>query len=98
MFLAGPRTQLQKMSEPGRAGASLMYLGSILFSLVAALLLKSSLLTVLSIALQSIALFWYGLSFVPYGRHLFQKCAGNLCRSVCSFCCKGSKSGPSTLV
>ena len=98
MFLAGPRTQLQKMSEPGRAGASLMYLGSILFSLVAALLLKSSLLTVLSIALQSIALFWYGLSFVPYGRHLFQKCAGNLCRSFCSFCCKGSKSGPSTLV
>jgi hypothetical protein len=98
MFLAGPRTQLQKMSDPARLGASLMYLGSIVFSLVAALVLKSSLLTVVAIVLQSVALFWYGLSFVPYGRHLFQKCAGNLCRSVGSFCGKGSKSGPSTLV
>merc|ERR1712129_79351 len=40
MFLAGPRTQLQKMSDPSRVCATLMYLGSIVFSLVAALLVR----------------------------------------------------------
>ena len=101
LALDRPRTQLQKMSDPARLGASLMYLGSIVFSLVAALVLRSSLLTIVAIVLQSVALFWYGLSFVPYGRHLFQKCAGNLCKSIGSLCGKGgkgSKSGPSTLV
>lgn len=98
MFLAGPRTQAQKMSDPSRLGATLMYLGSIVFSLVAALILESSMLTIVAIVLQSATLFWYGLSFVPYGRHLFQKCAGRLCKSFASLCGKGSTSAPSTLV
>ena len=92
-FLAGPRRQAEKMTDPSRMGATLMYVGSIAFTLFAALCLQVFVVTLVALVLQSAALFWYGISFIPYGRRLVQSCAGRFCKAawgVCGQCVRSS--------
>lgn len=68
LFVVGPAKQCAKMAEPQRAVASLVYLSSAILTLVAALVLRSLVLTLLFALVQFFALTWYVLSYVPYAR------------------------------
>ena len=74
-FLVGPTAQLNKMMSPWRKGTSAVYLASIVVTLFAALVLRIALLTLLCMLVQFCALFWYCLSYIPWGRRLFTRCA-----------------------
>lgn len=70
LFVVGPAKQCAKMAEPNRAVASLIYLSSAVLTLVAALKLRSLILTLLFALIQFFALIWYVLSYVPYAKAL----------------------------
>lgn len=56
------------MLAASRRSASLAYLGSIVCTLVCVFVLHLGLLALLSILVQSLALGWYTLSYIPYGQ------------------------------
>ncbi|CBH18112.1 Got1/Sft2-like family, putative [Trypanosoma equiperdum] len=68
MFLCGPSAQLKRMFDETRRGATTVYLTSLLMTLISALILKFVLLTVLLMLAQYLAMIWYTLSYVPFGR------------------------------
>jgi hypothetical protein len=70
MFLMGPAKQCENMMDAKRRSATLVYLGSLCLTLLAAFTVKSRLLCLLCIAVQYSALLWYSLSYVPYGREM----------------------------
>ncbi|CCW63477.1 unnamed protein product [Phytomonas sp. EM1] len=69
MILMGPVTQLRSMMDERRRGATLMYFASLMLSLVLALSFKSFFLCAFCGLLQYLALFWYSLSYIPYGQN-----------------------------
>ena len=73
-FLVGPVTQAKSMFEPVRIIASCVYLAALGVTLFAAIALKSALLSGLMCMVQSIALFWYLLSYIPYARTICLRC------------------------
>ena len=68
LFVVGPAKQCAKMAEPARLVASLVYLSSAVLTLVAALRLRSLILTLLFALVQFLALIWYVLAYIPYAR------------------------------
>jgi len=70
MFLMGPAKQCESMMDAKRRHATLIYLGSLALTLLAAFLVKSRLLCLVCIVVQYSALLWYSLSYVPYGREV----------------------------
>ena len=81
-FLVGPRAQLEQMASPVRLGATLVYLASILVTVVAALVLEHALLTLVAMVVQFCALAWYSASYIPFGRLCIRRCVGDLCCRV----------------
>ena len=77
-FLLGPCRQLRNMMKPHRLIASIVYVAAMIFTLVAALKLHSWPLTLVSIIVQMCALFWYCLSYIPFGRRIIGSCCGKL--------------------
>eukprot|EP00887_Chlorella_sp_A99_P001241 scaffold14.g1241.t1 len=73
MFLVGPFKQIQNMFDPKRAIATVVYLLTMVLTLVAALKFHSVILCVLLIAVQFCALIWYILSYIPYGQAILQR-------------------------
>lgn len=70
MFLIGPVRQLQSMKESHRLCASLLYLTSLVMTLVSVYVFKIGIIIVFFIVLQWIGLIWYSLSYIPYGRSI----------------------------
>mmetsp|Transcript_8275 Transcript_8275/g.16784 ORF Transcript_8275/g.16784 Transcript_8275/m.16784 type:complete len:154 (+) Transcript_8275:672-1133(+) len=79
-FLVGPRAQLQSMFDPSRRTAASVYVGSLLFTLIFAFFGGSMryLLVLISVIIEVLALVWYTLSYVPYGRDILKRCCGLL--------------------
>lgn len=67
-FLMGPFNQFKKMFAPTRAIATLVVVVMIVMTLVAALVMKNAGLALLFIIIQSLAMTWYSLSYIPYAR------------------------------
>lgn len=67
----GPLKQLQKMFERGRLLASLMYLLSIVFTMIAGLSLASPPLALIFLIGQYIAMAWYSITYIPFARYDF---------------------------
>ena len=86
-FLFGPMRQLKSMFKKTRIVATLMLLIVLVFTLVFAFALfdednkAHGLIIILCVVLEYIALFWYTLSYVPFGRTIFKKC----CKCLCDF-------------
>mmetsp|Transcript_29565 Transcript_29565/g.51915 ORF Transcript_29565/g.51915 Transcript_29565/m.51915 type:complete len:208 (-) Transcript_29565:203-826(-) len=80
-FLMGPLAQIKRMFHPDRAGASVMYLGIMLLTVVVAKKTGKVAFVIPLIFLQWIALIWYSLSYIPFGRRIL--------KSIVSFCCSG---------
>ena len=64
-FLVGPAAQFKKMAAPHRAAATATYLLTLIGTLVAALRLRSLILTLLFLTIQIVALCFYTLSYIP---------------------------------
>lgn len=73
VFLVGPKKQCQNMWTGHRAMASGAYFGSMVGTIYAALFLRMYLLVLIFICIQFVSLVWYSLSYIPYGRQLFQR-------------------------
>ena len=67
-FLIGPQRQLKYMLDPIRKGASLIFIFSIILTIISIYLFKSKLLTILCVIIQFGAFIWYVMSYIPYGR------------------------------
>ena len=72
-FLVGPWQQLQNMFNPVRIIATCLYLLSIGLTLYLAFGVKVAGYVIISLILQTLALGWYCLSYIPYGRTMMQK-------------------------
>lgn len=68
IVLMGPSTQLAYMFDEYRFNASVMYIGSLFLAFFVAIIFQSVLLCILCGIIQYMALIWYSLSYVPYGR------------------------------
>jgi len=79
-FLVGPRTQLRGMMAPQRRVASLVYMATLVGTLVAVFGFKRALLSLAFILAQQLALTWYILSYIPYGQTLAKKLIRKLLR------------------
>eukprot|EP00040_Diaphanoeca_grandis_P029354 m.171741 g.171741 ORF g.171741 m.171741 type:complete len:188 (+) comp31660_c0_seq2:223-786(+) len=74
MFLFGPWYQIKRMFKETRIFAVLIMLVAIGMTLYVALALRSVPLAILCVAIQFIAVIWYGLSFIPYARKIVTSC------------------------
>lgn len=81
-FLVGPCRQIKSMFEAKRRAASLLYLLSMVGTLVFALYFQWEIPTIACVALQFCSFFWYASSYIPYGQEMF--CSGcKYCSSKC---------------
>ena len=74
MFLMGPISQLKWMFKEHRAIATTIYLLAMAVTLYLAFTEASVLLILLAILVQFLAMVWYCLSYVPFGRRMAAKC------------------------
>ncbi|XP_018365036.1 PREDICTED: vesicle transport protein SFT2B isoform X1 [Trachymyrmex cornetzi] len=72
-FLMGPFHQFKKMFASTRLIATILVFISIVFTLFAALHLHNPGLALLFIIIQSLAMTWYSLSYIPYARDAVKK-------------------------
>ena len=75
-FLTGFARQAKNMFKATRLVATVMYLGCLIMTIVSACVLKSFPLTMMFLVLQSMALVWYCLSYIPGGRSVLKSCFG----------------------
>lgn len=67
-FLAGPVKQFKSMFSEGRWIASVIYIISMVLTIVCAVVLDSGILTIIMCIIQLAALGWYILSYIPFAR------------------------------
>ncbi|CAI5962420.1 unnamed protein product [Closterium sp. NIES-65] len=67
-FLIGFTRQLKMMFDPIRIGAAIVFVLSLVLTLVAALYVQDALLTLLCIVVQACSLIWYSLSYIPFAQ------------------------------
>ena len=83
-FLIGPMRQLKRMFNKTRAVASIMFIGALIGTIAMAIIYEKGvkwqrLVLLILVALQFCALFWYTLSYIPFGRKIFKKICGSIC-------------------
>lgn len=87
MFLMGPARQLKRMTSPTRLGAATLYVGAMVATLFSALVMPGlthwsagtcAVVTLVCIIVQFFAMFWYALSYIPYGRRACRACCTSL--------------------
>ncbi|KAI9023235.1 SFT2-domain-containing protein [Hyaloraphidium curvatum] len=67
-FLVGPWKQLKMMFDSTRWLTSLIFITSIIATLVVAFTLNSVILSVIFMIIEFLAFTWYCLSYIPFGR------------------------------
>lgn len=67
-FLVGPQKQFKSMLEETRFIATIVYVGAMVMTLVAAFALKIAVVVIVCVIVQYLAMIWYGLSYIPYAR------------------------------
>jgi hypothetical protein len=81
-LLMGPLKQCKSMFDPVRFVATTVYLTSMVATLVAGCVIKSTALCALCSVVQYGALAWYSLSYIPYGREMALSCLKSCSRTV----------------
>ena len=74
MFLRGPVSQAKSMFKKKRWIPTSIYLGALVMTLVAALKLKDTTLTLLFLVIQIVAYCWYAITYIPCGERMVKKC------------------------
>jgi hypothetical protein len=70
VFLATPKGQWKAMTNKSRLVTSIVYVVSIILTLVIALATNIKPLVFLFLIIQVIAYYWYTISFIPFGQRL----------------------------
>eukprot|EP00933_Yihiella_yeosuensis_P000847 TRINITY_DN101333_c0_g1_i1.p1 TRINITY_DN101333_c0_g1~~TRINITY_DN101333_c0_g1_i1.p1 ORF type:complete len:273 (+),score=35.60 TRINITY_DN101333_c0_g1_i1:42-821(+) len=87
LFLAGPARQLRRMGDENRWVASMSFLGSMVLTLIVALETTHfplrGLLLLFLIIVQWLALSWYVLTYIPFGRRMVRTALSS-CWSYCT--------------
>ncbi|CAN1158371.1 Vesicle transport protein SFT2B [Linum perenne] len=78
-FLIGTGQQLSLMFDSTRVYATSIYLGSVVVSLICALLIHNKVLTLIAIICEICALTWYSLSYIPFARTMVSNLMVRLC-------------------
>lgn len=78
-FVVGFCSQMKNMFKQKRIIATILYLGSIILTLIVAYELNNILLVILCLIFQFLCLVWYILSYIPYARF----CVRNSVESMC---------------
>jgi hypothetical protein len=68
------------MFHPDRRGATVLYLGSMVGTFTAVVVVQSGILTLVCVTLQMGALLWYMFSYIPYGRACLRRCFSSAMR------------------
>ncbi|KAL4429989.1 hypothetical protein ABPG77_004359 [Micractinium sp. CCAP 211/92] len=76
LFLVGPFKQIKRMFDGKRWVATSLYLGSLVCTLVAAIVFHSVILCLLCIIVQFCAFIWYAASYVPYAQAFILRMLG----------------------
>lgn len=69
-FLIGFHQQIKKMFDPNRLITTIIYLACIALTFWAAIGLRSVILSIIMVVIQSLALLWYSLSYIPFAQDL----------------------------
>lgn len=72
-FLMGPVNQVKKMFAPTRVIATVLVIVMFGLTLFAALWLQKAGIALLFVIIQSLAMTWYSLSYIPYARDAVKK-------------------------
>ena len=67
-FLVGPKRQLKNMANPYRRKASIVFVSSIILTLVSLYVLHSRILTIIFVLVQFGSYIYYIMSYIPYGQ------------------------------
>ena len=87
LFLIGPERQCKRMFKKTRYIATILFILSLIATLIFAIIIYDKevwwhrLALLLLIILQFCSVFWYTLSWIPFGRTIFKK----IC---CAICCE----------
>lgn len=73
-FLIGFRKQIKNMADMDRRIASIVFIGALIGTLVAAIVFGSQLLVFLFLAVQIPAYIWYCASYIPFARSCIRSC------------------------
>jgi len=82
-FLSGPTVQAQRMFDPTRKTATLVYIGSMALTIAAMIALHrapgilEAPVLILLLLLQCAAVTWYCLSYIPFARRMVERCIRN---------------------
>jgi hypothetical protein len=79
LFLTGPMKQLKKMFEESRWIATLVFLVSMVMTLISAFVIKIPALCVVFCIIQYLAMLWYTISFIPFARTAVKNIAASIC-------------------
>lgn len=82
-FLYGPKQQWQKMLQPVRAIASLILIGTFIFTFIAAFAITKPWVICFAVILQFAALIWYVFSYIPFAQECLTKCTKQICCGCC---------------
>lgn len=72
-FLMGPVNQIKKMFDSTRVIATLIVMVTFVLTIIAACVLHKAGLTLILIIVQSLAMTWYSLSYIPWARDAVKK-------------------------
>eukprot|EP00697_Spironema_sp_BW2_P006791 gnl/Spiro4/20923_TR10188_c0_g1_i1.p3 gnl/Spiro4/20923_TR10188_c0_g1~~gnl/Spiro4/20923_TR10188_c0_g1_i1.p3 ORF type:complete len:114 (+),score=6.52 gnl/Spiro4/20923_TR10188_c0_g1_i1:255-596(+) len=78
-FIVGPSTQLRSMFDSGRAHVSVVYLVTMVLTLVVCFTNHSTIVVICLIIVQCVALLWYGLTYIPFGTTMAGSCVRTCC-------------------
>lgn len=96
-FLSGPQNQVSKMWHPSRQGATGLYIGSLVVTVVVMLVFEfvgkgeenngrrvifQAILLVLLLLCQYVAVAWYCLSYIPFARRLATRLFSRICSQI----------------
>ncbi|KAJ3323916.1 hypothetical protein HDV06_000892 [Boothiomyces sp. JEL0866] len=77
-FLIGFTKQFKKMFDETRRTATIVFLSSLVITLICAFVLQIAILTLIAALVQFLALLWYSLSYIPFARDgvkgMFKSC------------------------
>ncbi|EAL61958.1 hypothetical protein ACTFIW_009013 [Dictyostelium discoideum] len=79
-FIVGPIKQIKNMAEPHRIICAIVFVASMILTLVAVFLDWGIILVIFFILFQVASLLYYTFSYIPYGR----QCLRGMCSSVVS--------------
>lgn len=79
LFLFGPCSQVRNMFKAKRIVATLIYFGSMAFTLFAAYQWGKFWIVALALLIQFLAMVWYCASYIPWGRSILTRMATSIC-------------------